>query len=84
MPGSGPGSSSDRTRTSLVNGLRKKLKDYMDSFNNLRQEISTEYKDTVRRRYYTVTGENPDDNTVDLLVSTGNQFNYNIYNYNDA
>lgn len=81
VPGSGPGSSSDRTRTSLVNGLRKKLKESMDSFNNLREQISTEYRDTVRRRYYNVTGENPDDNTVDLLVSTGNQFNFNIYNH---
>ncbi|KAL0001669.1 hypothetical protein SO802_015450 [Lithocarpus litseifolius] len=32
----GPSSSSDRTRTSVVNGLSKKLKDSMKSFNNLR------------------------------------------------
>ncbi|KAE8715292.1 SYP121 protein [Hibiscus syriacus] len=32
LPGYGPGSSSDRTRTSVVNGLRKKLKDSMESF----------------------------------------------------
>ncbi|CAJ1967283.1 unnamed protein product [Sphenostylis stenocarpa] len=71
LPGSGPGSSSDRTRTSVVNGLRKKLKDSMDSFNSLRQQISSEYRETVQRRYYTVTGENPDDKTIDLLISTG-------------
>lgn len=71
LPGCGPGSSSDRTRTSVVNGLRKKLKDSMDSFNSLRQQISSEYKETVQRRYYTVTGENPDEKTVDLLISTG-------------
>ncbi|KAL2327343.1 hypothetical protein Fmac_020770 [Flemingia macrophylla] len=71
LPGSGPGSSSDRTRTSVVSGLRKKLKDSMDSFNNLRQQISSEYRETVQRRYYTVTGENPDDKTIDLLISTG-------------
>ncbi|KAF3964536.1 hypothetical protein CMV_011184 [Castanea mollissima] len=71
LPGCGPGSSSDRTRTSVVNGLRKKLKDSMESFNNLRQQISSEYRDTVQRRYFTVTGENPDDKTVDLLISTG-------------
>ncbi|KAI9122107.1 hypothetical protein K1719_006796 [Acacia pycnantha] len=76
LPGCGPGSSSDRTRTSVVNGLRKKLKDSMDSFNNLRQQISTEYRDTVQRRYYTVTGENPDDKTIDLLVSTGESENF--------
>ena len=71
LPGCGPGSSSDRTRTSVVNGLRKKLKDSMESFNNLRQQISSEYRETVQRRYFTVTGENPDDKTVDLLISTG-------------
>ncbi|KAJ7976217.1 putative Syntaxin [Quillaja saponaria] len=71
LPGCGPGSSSDRTRTSVVNGLRKKLKDSMESFNNLRQQISSEYRDTVQRRYFTVTGENPNDKTLDLLISTG-------------
>ncbi|XP_061362481.1 syntaxin-121-like [Gastrolobium bilobum] len=71
LPGCGPGSSSDRTRTSVVSGLRKNLKDSMESFNNLREQISSEYRDTVQRRYYTVTGENPDDKTVDLLISTG-------------
>jgi len=43
----------------------------MESFNNLRQQISSEYRETVQRRYFTVTGENPDDKTVDLLISTG-------------
>ncbi|KAI3870289.1 hypothetical protein MKX03_029678 [Papaver bracteatum] len=71
FPGCGPGSSSDRTRTSVVNGLRKKLKDSMDNFNSLREKISSEYKDTVKRRYYTVTGENPADSIVENLISTG-------------
>ncbi|XP_021834441.1 syntaxin-121-like [Prunus avium] len=71
LPGCGPGSSSDRTRTSVVNGLRKKLKDYMDSFNDLRQKTSSEYRETVQRRYFSVTGDNPDEKTVDLLISTG-------------
>ncbi|KAF7818862.1 syntaxin-121-like [Senna tora] len=71
LPGCGPGSSSDRTRTSVVNGLKKKLKDSMDSFNDLRQRISSEYRETVQRRYFTVTGENPDEKTIDLLISTG-------------
>ncbi|OMO68606.1 hypothetical protein COLO4_29542 [Corchorus olitorius] len=71
LPGCGPGSSSDRTRTSVVNGLRKKLKDSMESFNVLREKISSEYRETVQRRYFTVTGENPDEKTIDLLISTG-------------
>lgn len=71
VPGCGPGSSSDRTRTSVVNGLRKKLQDSMNSFNDLRGRIAGEYKETVRRRYYTVTGESADESVVDQLISTG-------------
>ncbi|KAA8516812.1 hypothetical protein F0562_017078 [Nyssa sinensis] len=71
LPGCGPGSSSDRTRTSIVNGLRKKLQDSMNSFNSLRQKIATEYRETVQRRYYTVTGENADEAVIDRLISTG-------------
>ncbi|KDP36101.1 hypothetical protein JCGZ_08745 [Jatropha curcas] len=71
LPGCGPGSSSDRTRTSVVNGLRKKLKDSMESFNSLREKISSEYRETVQRRYFTVNGENPDERTLDRLISTG-------------
>ncbi|KAL5709074.1 hypothetical protein ACHQM5_019800 [Ranunculus cassubicifolius] len=71
LPDSGPGSSSDRTRTSIANGLKKKLLESMDSFNKLREKISAEYKETVERRYYTVTGEKADENTIENLIATG-------------
>ncbi|KAL3623447.1 hypothetical protein CASFOL_032263 [Castilleja foliolosa] len=71
VPGCGPGSSSDRTRTSVVNGLRKKLSDIMTRFNDLRQRMSSEYRETVKRRYYTVTGESPDEKILDRLIETG-------------
>ncbi|CAM8968728.1 unnamed protein product [Rhodiola kirilowii] len=71
LPNCGPGSSSDRTRTSVVNGLRKKLQDSMNSFIALRQQISAEYRETVQRRYFTVTGSNPDEKTLDVLIETG-------------
>lgn len=70
-PGCGPGSSTDRTRTSVVNGLRKQLQAAMKSFNELRQKMASEHRETVQRRYYTVTGENPDEATVDNLISSG-------------
>lgn len=50
VPGCGPGSSTDRTRTSVVSGLGKKLKDLMDSFQGLRARMNDEYKETVERR----------------------------------
>lgn len=71
VPGCGPGSSTDRTRTSVVAGLRKKLKDSMDAFSSLRARIASEYRDTVARRYYTVTGSQPDEATLDALAESG-------------
>ncbi|KAL9244549.1 hypothetical protein vseg_018318 [Gypsophila vaccaria] len=71
LPGCGPGSSADRTRTSVVSGLGKKLKDMMDDFQGLRSKMSSEYKETVERRYFTVTGERPDEETIEKLISSG-------------
>ncbi|XP_074590291.1 syntaxin-124-like [Curcuma longa] len=71
VPGCGPGSSADRTRTSVVVGLGSKLKDLMDSFQGLRARIAAEYKETVGRRYFTVTGQQPDEETVENLISSG-------------
>ncbi|MBA0811729.1 hypothetical protein Gohar_003601 [Gossypium harknessii] len=71
VPGCGPGSSSDRTRTSVVSGLGKKLKVMMDEFQSLRARMQSEYKETVERRYFTITGEKPDEDTIENLISSG-------------
>ncbi|KAK9677981.1 hypothetical protein RND81_11G180200 [Saponaria officinalis] len=71
LPGCGPGSSADRTRTSVVSGLGKKLKDMMDDFQGLRAKMSSEYKETVERRYFTVTGERADEEMIEKLISSG-------------
>ncbi|KAK4486905.1 hypothetical protein RD792_006214 [Penstemon davidsonii] len=71
IPGCGPGSSTDRTRTSVVSGLGKKLKDMMDDFQGLRARMNDEYKETVARRYFTVTGEKANDELIDNLISSG-------------
>ncbi|KAJ0816271.1 putative target SNARE coiled-coil domain, syntaxin domain, syntaxin/epimorphin [Helianthus annuus] len=71
LPGCGPGSSTDRTRTSVVNGVRNQLKVFMKSFNELREKMASEHRETVQRRYYTVTGENADESTLEKLISTG-------------
>ncbi|KAJ3674521.1 hypothetical protein LUZ60_005137 [Juncus effusus] len=71
LPSSGPGSSDERTRTQVIAGLKKKLKGSMDAFVELRKEIAREYRETVTRRYYTVTGEQPDEATIETLVTTG-------------
>lgn len=71
VPGCGPGSSADRTRTSVVSGLGKKLKIMMDDFQELRSQINDEYKETIGRRYFTITGEKANDELIDNLISSG-------------
>uniref|UniRef100_A0A6N2KII2 t-SNARE coiled-coil homology domain-containing protein n=1 Tax=Salix viminalis TaxID=40686 RepID=A0A6N2KII2_SALVM len=61
-----------RTRIAVTNGLRKKLKELMMDFQSLRQKMMIEYKDTVGRRYFTVTGEYPDEEVIDKIISDGN------------
>ncbi|CAH8251912.1 unnamed protein product [Arabidopsis lyrata] len=76
VPGCGPGSSTDRTRSSVVSGLGKKLKDLMDSFQGLRARMNNEYKETVERRYFTITGEKADEQTIDNLIASGESENF--------
>lgn len=71
LPNSGPGSSSDRTRTSVINSLRKKLQTNMSCFSTLRETIAVEHRDTVKRRYFTVTGEKVNEAVLEDLISTG-------------
>ncbi|KAI3736196.1 hypothetical protein L6452_15734 [Arctium lappa] len=71
LPGCGPGSSADRTRTSVVSGLGKKLKSMMDDFQSLRARMNEEYKETVARRYFTITGEKANDELIENLISNG-------------
>ncbi|KAA8524474.1 hypothetical protein F0562_010897 [Nyssa sinensis] len=69
--GCGPGSSADRTRTSVVSGLGKKLKTMMDDFQSLRAKMTAEYKETVERRYFTITGEKANEELIENLISSG-------------
>ena len=62
-----------RTRIAVTNGLRKKLKELMMEFQGLRQRMMTEYKDTVGRRYFTVTGEYPDEEVIEKIISNGDE-----------
>ncbi|XP_021719722.1 syntaxin-125-like [Chenopodium quinoa] len=76
VPGCGPGSSADRTRTSVVSGLGKKLKDMMDNFQALRGKMQSEYKETMERRYFTITGEKADEKMIENLIESGESENF--------
>lgn len=76
IQGCGPGSSADRTRTSVVSGLGKKLKAMMDDFQTLRVRMNEEYKETVGRRYFTITGKKANDELIENLISSGEGENF--------
>jgi syntaxin 1B/2/3 len=69
--GCGPGSSSERTRTAITAALRKKLRDLMGAFTDLRTRLGAEYREAVGRRVYTVTGTRPSDAEVDAMIASG-------------
>ncbi|KAK3197946.1 hypothetical protein Dsin_021361 [Dipteronia sinensis] len=72
LSGCKEGTSIYRTRIAVTNGLRKKLKELMMEFQGLRQKMMTEYKETIGRRYFTVTGEYPNEDVIEKIISDGN------------
>lgn len=48
------GTPTDRTRMSITNNQRKKLKDLMGEFQALRERMMNEYRETIERRYATI------------------------------
>ncbi|CAA2957354.1 syntaxin-related KNOLLE [Olea europaea subsp. europaea] len=71
LSGCKEGTPVDRTRSAVTNGLRKKLKELMMDFQGLRQKMMTEYKQTVARRYFMVTGESPEEEVIEKIISSG-------------
>ncbi|KAI9165481.1 hypothetical protein LWI28_014869 [Acer negundo] len=65
------GSSVDRTRISVTNGLRVKLRDLMNDFQSLREKIWSDYKEDLKRRYYNATGEEPSEEVIEKVISGG-------------
>jgi len=56
-------------------GLKKKLKDHMKEFSDLRQKIMDESRQVVQRRVYTVTGQNLPEEEIDRMIETGEDDN---------
>lgn len=63
------GSSVDRTRISITNGLRMKLKGMMIEFHSLRERIVSDHKEYLRMRYYNATGEIPNEEVIEKMIS---------------
>ncbi|XP_068467516.1 syntaxin-112 isoform X1 [Phaseolus vulgaris] len=63
------GSPIDRTRISVTNGLRVRLRAMMNDFQSLRDQILSDHKEDLKRRYYTATGEVPSEEVMEKMVS---------------
>ncbi|GAV60017.1 Syntaxin domain-containing protein/SNARE domain-containing protein [Cephalotus follicularis] len=65
------GSSVDRTRILVTNGLKTTLREMMNDFQSLRERILCDHKDYLRRRYYNANGEEPREEVIEKMVSGG-------------
>ena len=71
VKGQEQGTATERTRTTITAGLKKKLKDLMGEFSNLRNRIQEEYREVVERRLRTITGEKVSEEEVERVIETG-------------
>ncbi|KAA0036220.1 syntaxin-112 [Cucumis melo var. makuwa] len=65
----GEGTIVDRTRTSITNGLRVKLREMMNEFQELREKVVADHKEDLRRRYFSANGEQPSEEQVEKIMS---------------
>ncbi|EEF49419.1 syntaxin-112 [Ricinus communis] len=65
------GSPIDRTRVSVTDGLRVKLREMMHHFQALREQILKDHREGLKRRYYNVTGEHPSEEVLEKMVLGG-------------
>ena len=49
----------------------KKTERFDGEFQSLRQKVIGEYWETIERRYFTITGENASEETIEKNISTG-------------
>ncbi|PKU68516.1 syntaxin-122-like [Dendrobium catenatum] len=67
LPGCNEGTAADRIRTVLRNMLRRKLKELMMDFKRARQSIMVDFM--IRRRCFTVPGEIPSEEVLEMMFS---------------
>ncbi|CAG7900644.1 hypothetical protein BRARA_G00197 [Brassica rapa] len=63
------GSCVDRTRVSITNGVRAKLRETMSEFHRLRERIFAEYREDLKRKYFLATGEEPSNEDMEKMIS---------------
>ncbi|KAI5054267.1 hypothetical protein GOP47_0030839 [Adiantum capillus-veneris] len=67
LPGCHENSSVDRVRVFVTNGLRCKLKGFMDDFSALQKKVRDDHRDDVRRRVFALTGQIANEEVVEMI-----------------
>ncbi|TMX05279.1 hypothetical protein EJD97_025124 [Solanum chilense] len=62
------GSPVDRTRISVTHGLRIKLRDMMNDFQCLRENIVAEHKESLRKQYSNANGKEPSEEAIEKMM----------------
>lgn len=65
----GEGTSVDRTRTAITNGLRVKLRQMMSDFQRLREKVVTDHQEDLKRKYFSANGEQPSEEQMEKIMS---------------
>ncbi|WZZ43819.1 syntaxin-112-like [Brassica napus] len=65
------GSCADRTRVSITNGVRAKLRETMGEFHRLREMVFADYREDLKRKYFLATGDEPSNEDVEKMISGG-------------
>ncbi|KAJ0987313.1 hypothetical protein J5N97_005669 [Dioscorea zingiberensis] len=65
----GEGGPVDRTRMSITNGLRTRLREMMHGFQSLRETILANHKEHLKRKYYTATGEVATEEVIEKMLA---------------
>ena len=55
----------------MIAGFKKRLRDSMVDFANLRRKMQEEYREMVERRVFAVTGQPATDEEIDHIIQTG-------------
>ncbi|MCO5599952.1 hypothetical protein L7F22_054059 [Adiantum nelumboides] len=71
LPGCHENSSVDRVRVFVTNGMRRKLKGFMDDFSTLQKKVRDDHRDDVRRRVFALTGQIASEEVVDEMIEAG-------------
>ncbi|XP_058070190.1 syntaxin-112 [Magnolia sinica] len=67
------GSPVDRTRISVTNGLRSKLREMMNDFQSLREQIVSEHKEGLKRSHFNTSNLETNVENIEQMVSAGQQ-----------